>query len=66
MLQSGDHVLGAGHLRDPPRIDEARHLHGPYSGTDQALHELRSNGRLEDVGLVLETVARPHVVDRHA
>ena len=65
-LQSGDDFLGAGHLGHPPWIDEARYFHGPYSGTDKAPHELCSNGRLEDVGLVLETVAGADFIDSHA
>ncbi len=60
-----DQLLGVGELRHPARVHEARGLHDGEPGRDQAMDELHLDVERHDLGLVLQTVARPHLVDRH-
>ena len=61
-----DHVLRSGHLRDPLRIDEARYLDPGHARVHDPADEVRSNLDVEDLRLVLQSVTRADVVDRHA
>ena len=65
-IESCDDLLRSRHLRHAARIDEARDLDGGHAGGDDAPNELGSDAGREDLGLVLEPVARSHLVDRHA
>ena len=62
----GHDLLCPGHLRDALRVDEARDLDAREPRVCESPHELGAHLDLEDLGLVLQPVAWPHVVDRHA
>ena len=65
-VEARNHLLRAGHLRHPSRIDEARHFHGSDAGSHELADELDADIGSEDVRLVLEPVARADVDDEHA
>ena len=62
----GDDLLRSRHLRDALRVDEARDLDAGQPGVRESPDELGAHLDVQDLGLVLQPVARPHVVDRHA
>ena len=67
----GHHRLGAGHLRDPARVDEADGLDPPEPGGDQRLDVGPLGGAAEQDVLVLQPVPRAdldpfHVLRIHA
>jgi hypothetical protein len=59
-------LLGPGHLRYAPRVDEAGDLDRRYAGPRDPVRELAASVRAEDVRLVLEPVSRSDVDDRDA
>ena len=65
-LDRGNDLFGAGHLRHRVRADEARGLDTRQPCGGEPVDELCANLRGERLRLVLETVARSHVADRHA
>jgi hypothetical protein len=65
-IDRGGDLLGAGHLRDPVRMNKACGLDTRETGFGQPVDELGPNARLEKRALVLEPVARPHVADGDA
>ena len=65
-LDRGDDLFGACHLRHRVGADEARGLDAREPCGGEPVDELCANRRGERLRLVLETVARSHVADRHA
>ena len=61
-----DDLLRVRHLRDPPRVDEARDLDRRHAGADELPDELDTSSDVEDLRLVLQTVARADVVHGHS
>src|SRR6185503_12174928 len=57
------HLGAIGQLRDHLRLDEARHLQPPHAGAGEHLDQPDLLSGLDDLRLVLETVARPHLAD---
>ena len=65
-VDRSDDLLGPSHLRHPRRIDEADCLDARQPGVSQALDKLGANLGFEDLGIVLEPVARGDVADDDA
>ena len=65
-LDRRDDLFGPGHLRHPRGVDEADCLDARQPGIGEAVDELGANLRLEDLGIVLEPVARGDVADDDA
>jgi hypothetical protein len=63
---SGYDLLRPGHLRNASRVDEARELYGRQTRRSKPADQLDTHVDIEDLGLVLEPVARPDVVDGDA
>src|SRR5699024_10013130 len=61
----GEQLTGVGELRHPPRGDEGRRLDGLQARGDETTDELRLDRRGHGGLLVLQTVTRPDLVDRH-
>ena len=61
-----DDLLRPRHLRHPCGIDEADCLDARQPGVGEAVDEFGANLRLEDLGIVLEPVARGDVADDDA
>ena len=57
-----DDLLRTGHLRHTSRVDEARDLDRGHPRSGDASNQLRPRSYIEDLRLVLETVAWPDVV----
>ena len=66
LTRCGDHLFGVRHLWHAARIHEARHLDRRDPRRGQAPHELGARLDVEDVGLVLQAVARSDVVQGHS
>ena len=62
-LDRGDHLLGVGHLRHARRVDEAHGLDARHAGGGEPVDELGAGRRAENLGVVLEAVARSDVAD---
>jgi hypothetical protein len=60
-IYGGHDLLGPGHLRHAPGVDEAGGLHAPYPGRGQPVAELGAHLRGESLLLVLQAVARPNL-----
>ena len=65
-LDRRDDLFRPRHLRHPRGIDEAHGLDARQSGLGEAVDELGAHVRLEDLGIVLEAVARGDVADDDA
>ena len=65
-LDRRDDLLRPRHLRHPCGIDEADCLDARQPGVSEAVDELGAKLRLEDLGIVLEPVARGDVADDDA
>ena len=61
-----DDLLGVRHLRDAPRVDEARDLDRRHTCADELPDELDACRDVEDLRLVLQAVARADVVHGHS
>ena len=59
--QAGDHGFGIGHLRDAGGVDEARNLQPPCAVADHAANEVELHFGRNDVGFVLQPVARANL-----
>ena len=64
-VQGGHHLFGARHLRHELGVDEARRLHALQSRGGEPVAQLGANGRIQGLGLVLETITRSDVADGH-
>jgi hypothetical protein len=56
-------VLGVGHLRHAPRVDEARRFDPAQTCTCEPPDQLDLHLRREELWIVLETIARPDLHD---
>ena len=61
-----DNLLRTCHLGHASRVDEAGDLDPRNTRVGKAPHELRSDVHIEDLGLVLQPVPWPDVIDRDA
>ncbi len=61
-----DDLLRVRHLRHAPRVDEARDLDRRHTRADELPDELDASRDVEDLRLVLQTVARADVVHGHS
>ena len=61
-----DDLLRVGHLRHAARVDEARDLDRSHTCADELPDELDAGRDVEDLRLVLQTVARADVVHGHS
>jgi hypothetical protein len=60
-----NHLLRLRHLRHAPGVHEARHLDRRHSRRGESPDELCAGRNVEDVGFVLQAVARADLVQRH-
>ena len=63
-VDRGEHLGGVRQLRDDVGAHEARDLDAPQPAAREALDQRDLVGGRDDLGLVLQPVARPHLADR--